>query len=74
VACADRSSLPEVAGDAALRFDPADPGQIAAAIERLLFEPGLSERLAAAGRARAATFTWRRTAELTLAAYRRGGQ
>jgi glycosyltransferase involved in cell wall biosynthesis len=72
VACSDRSSLPEVAGDAALLFDPAEPGQIAAAIERLLFEPGLAERLSAAGRARAATFTWRRTAELTLDAYRRG--
>ena len=72
VACADRSSLPEVAGDAALLFDPAEPEQIAAAIERLLFEPGLAGRLSAAGRARAAGFTWRRAAELTLAAYRRG--
>lgn len=73
VACSDRSSLPEVAGDAALLFDPSRPAQIAAAIERLLHEPELAARLAAAGRARAATFTWRRTAELTLAAYR-GGQ
>jgi glycosyltransferase involved in cell wall biosynthesis len=72
VACSDRSSLPEVAGDAALLFDPAEPAQIAAAIERLLYEPGLAERLSAAGRARAATFTWRRAAELTLDAYRRG--
>ena len=71
VACSDRSSLPEVAGDAALLFDPADAAQIAAAIERLLYEPGLAERLSAAGRAQAATFTWQRTAELTLDAYRR---
>jgi glycosyltransferase involved in cell wall biosynthesis len=71
VACSDRSSLPEVAGDAALLFDPGDPGAIAAAIERLLGDAGLAERLAAAGRARAAGFTWERTAELTLAAYDR---
>jgi glycosyltransferase involved in cell wall biosynthesis len=68
VACSDRSSLPEVAGDAALLFDPADPGAIAAAIERLLADPGdLPQR----GRAQAARFTWRRTAELTLASYER---
>jgi len=68
VACSDRSSLPEVAGDAALLFDPADPGAIAAAIERLLSDPGdLPEK----GRAQAARFTWRRTAELTLASYER---
>ena len=36
VACSDRSSLPEVAGDAALLFDPGDPSAIAAAIESLL--------------------------------------
>jgi glycosyltransferase involved in cell wall biosynthesis len=69
VACSDRSSLPEVAGDAALLFDPADPGAIAAAIERVLADPAEAQRLRAAGRARAATFTWRRTAELTLAGY-----
>jgi glycosyltransferase involved in cell wall biosynthesis len=71
VACADRSSLPEVAGDAALLFDPADPAAIAAAIERLLGDRALAERLAAAGRERAAAFTWERTAQLTLAAYER---
>jgi glycosyltransferase involved in cell wall biosynthesis len=68
VACSDRSSLPEVAGDAALLFDPEDPRSIAAAIERLLAEPG---GLREAGRAQAAKFTWRRTAELTLASYER---
>jgi glycosyltransferase involved in cell wall biosynthesis len=68
VACSDRSSLPEVAGDAALLFDPADPRSIAAAVERLLADPG---DLSARGRAQAARFTWRRTAELTLASYER---
>jgi glycosyltransferase involved in cell wall biosynthesis len=71
VACSDRASLPEVAGDAALLFDPAEPGAIAAAIERLLGDPSEADRLRAAGRARAAQFTWRRSAEQTLASYER---
>ena len=71
VACSDRASLPEVAGDAALLFDPADPGSIAAAIERLLADPAEADRLREAGRARAAEFTWERTARLTLASYER---
>ena len=36
VACSDRSSLPEVAGDAALLFDPAAPEQVTACVRRLL--------------------------------------
>jgi glycosyltransferase involved in cell wall biosynthesis len=71
VACSDRASLPEVAGGAALLFDPAEPAAIAGAIERLLGDPAEAERLRAAGRDRAAQFTWRRTAELTLASYDR---
>jgi glycosyltransferase involved in cell wall biosynthesis len=71
VATSDRSSLPEVAGDAALLFDPEDTGAIRAAIERLLADPGERARLRAAGLARARTFTWERTAELTAAAYER---
>jgi glycosyltransferase involved in cell wall biosynthesis len=71
VACSDRSSLPEVAGDAALLFDPGDPAAIAAAIETLLGDQAEAERLRAAGRARAARFTWRRAGELTLASYER---
>jgi glycosyltransferase involved in cell wall biosynthesis len=71
VACSDRSSLPEVAGDAALLFEPSDVTAIRDAIERLLGDERLRERLRAAGRARAATFTWERTAELTIGAYER---
>ena len=63
VACSNRASLPEVAGDAALLFDPEDAATIAAAIERLLGRPGAA--CARAGRERAAGFTWERTAELT---------
>jgi glycosyltransferase involved in cell wall biosynthesis len=71
VACSDRSSLPEVAGDAALLFDPESVEAIRAALERLLGEDNLRARLRQAGSQRAATFTWRRTAELTAASYGR---
>src|SRR3954469_5908538 len=71
VACSDRASLPEVAGDAALLFDPSDPATIAAALERLVHDPALAERLRVAGREHAAAFTWDRTARLTLASYER---
>ena len=71
VACSDRSSLPEVAGDAALLFDPEAPGAIAVAIGRLLDDMGLVERLRAAGLARARRFSWERTARGTLESYRR---
>jgi glycosyltransferase involved in cell wall biosynthesis len=71
VACSNSSSLPEVAGDAALLFNPHDVPAIAAAIERLLADPDLAARLRAHGRQRAQLFTWRRTARLTLDAYAR---
>jgi glycosyltransferase involved in cell wall biosynthesis len=71
VACSNRSSLPEVAGDAALVFDPEDTEAIRSAMERLLTDTALTERLRKAGRERAALFTWERTAELTVASYRR---
>src|SRR4051812_14017709 len=71
VATSDRGSLAEVAGDAAVLFDPEREEDIAAAVERLLQDGELAERLRAAGPARAATFTWERAAELTVASYRR---
>jgi glycosyltransferase involved in cell wall biosynthesis len=71
VACSNASSLPEVAGGAALLFDPRDPAAIASAIECLLADPAEAERLRALGEARARKFTWERTARLTLASYAR---
>jgi glycosyltransferase involved in cell wall biosynthesis len=71
VACSNASSLPEVAGDAALLFDPHQEPSIADALERLLAEPALREQLSARGLARVREFTWERTARLTLASYRR---
>jgi len=71
VACSNATSLPEVAGSAALFFDPEDTGAIAEAIARLLADRGLREQLATAGREQAARFTWERAAAGTLASYER---
>jgi len=71
VACSGRGALAEVAGDAALRFDPESEPAIATAIEHLLHDGALAERLRAAGRERAAQFSWAATASGTLACYQR---
>ncbi|MGB2696154.1 MAG: glycosyltransferase family 1 protein [Dehalococcoidia bacterium] len=71
VACSKISSLPEVAGPAARYFDPYDVADIAAAIEQLLTDRELAGQLVEAGRVRASSFSWRRTAQQTLASYRR---
>jgi len=69
VACAEAASLPEVAGDAALLFDPLDAEAIAASLGALLGDAGLRSALAARGLSRAASFTWAACARATLAAY-----
>lgn len=71
VACSDRGSLGEVAGSAALLFDPESAFAIAAAIERLLNDRAEADRLGKEGKERAARFTWRATAEATLQSYER---
>jgi glycosyltransferase involved in cell wall biosynthesis len=63
------TSTAEVAGDTALLVDPLDERAIATAIEELLEDRALAERLSAAGRLRAATFTWERTAAAAMAVY-----
>jgi glycosyltransferase involved in cell wall biosynthesis len=59
------ASLPEVAGDAALLVDPNDLDAIAEGLVRLFGDPGLRERLVAAGRERLGTFSWERAAAST---------
>jgi glycosyltransferase involved in cell wall biosynthesis len=71
VASSNRSSLPEVAGDAALLFDPESTQEIAQAMEKLLAGGEEVERLKEAGRARAAAFTWDATARATAESYER---
>jgi glycosyltransferase involved in cell wall biosynthesis len=70
VACSDRSTLPEVAGDAALLFDPEDDAAIHGALVELLGDSELRRRLSAAGFDRAARFTWESTVEATVDSYR----
>jgi glycosyltransferase involved in cell wall biosynthesis len=71
VACSDIAALSEVAGDAAMRFDPHDPSSIAAAIARLIEDRQLASELVERGRERCRMFSWERTAQTTLASYRR---
>jgi len=63
------SSLPEVVGDAAIQVDPFSVQAIAAGISSAL-DPVRSAELREAGRARARTFTWERTARMTLDCYK----
>ena len=64
--CARTSSLPEVAGDGALYFDPFDVEDMADAIERVLVEPDLRSELVKKGRENVKRFSWKKTARETL--------
>jgi glycosyltransferase involved in cell wall biosynthesis len=70
VACSDIPALREVAGEAALYFDPRTPAQIAARLTEIL-DPAVATRLRALGLAQAARFSWAAAAEGTLRSYRR---
>lgn len=65
VVASNRSSLPEVVGDAGVLVDPGSPREMADAVLRLRREPGLREDLVRRGRARAAAFGWERSAHET---------
>ena len=71
VVCSNSSSLPEVAGDAALLVDPLDVPAMAQALGRVLGDLSLRQDLRARSLARAALFSWERTARETLAVYRK---
>jgi glycosyltransferase involved in cell wall biosynthesis len=64
------SSLPEVAGEAAILVDPEDVEQLADALHCVLTTPGLAGQLRAAGLRQAACFPWERTAAATREVYR----
>jgi glycosyltransferase involved in cell wall biosynthesis len=70
VACANTSSLPEVAGDAAVLFDPTQTAAIVDALRQILGDAGLRAGLRQNGLAQAAKFSWRQTALKTLELYR----
>ena len=73
VICSTAASLPEVAGDGALLFDPLSPEAMQEALRAGLLDEPLRARLRAQGRANAAKFTWERTARQTLDVYRQVG-
>jgi glycosyltransferase involved in cell wall biosynthesis len=58
VCAASVSSIPEVVGDAALLFNPRDPADIAAQLDRLLHDATLRQDLVACGRLQAQRFSW----------------
>ena len=64
------TSLPEVAGDAALLIDPIDTGSITRAMNQILDDVDLRAQLIQNGLSRANTFTWQRCAEQTVSCYR----
>lgn len=74
VATSGATSLAEVAGDAALIFDPHDTAAMTAAMRRLLDDRLMRDDLIRKGRQHAATFTWQRTADETIASYARAMQ
>ena len=70
VVAANVTSLPEVVGDAGRLLPPDDPVAWADAVSSIAGNPGLAADLRERGIARAASFTWARTAERTHAIYR----
>jgi glycosyltransferase involved in cell wall biosynthesis len=66
VACSDCSSLPEVAGDAAVMFDPTSEPAIVDALARLILDRSLRNALAQRGLARSRLFSWAKAASATL--------
>jgi glycosyltransferase involved in cell wall biosynthesis len=65
------SSMPEVAGDAAVLVDPSDGAALAGAMRRLHRDEALRESLRRKGPVRAAAFSWDETARMTAGTYRR---
>lgn len=73
VIASNTSTLPEVAGDAALLVPPSKPSVIAEAMLRILRDASLRQDLIAKGRARASHFSWDRAAEHTAAVIEKAG-
>jgi glycosyltransferase involved in cell wall biosynthesis len=69
VVCSNTSSLPELAGDAALLADPSDVDALAATMSQALAGEDLRQEMRQKGMAQAARFSWERTARETLVVY-----
>ena len=71
ILCSQATSLPEVAGPAALYFNPHNVPAIAAAIERIVSDAALRQRLIGNGRVQRERYSWQQTAERVAAVLRR---
>jgi len=71
VLTSNRSSMPEIAGDAGILVSPEDVGEIAHGLEQLLVENALRETCIASGLARARNFRWETTVNETVKVYRK---
>jgi len=71
VICSNASSLPEVAGDAAILVDPMDVEGFTHEMDRVLTSSDLRRNLRGRGLAQAARFSWDRTARETIAVYKK---
>lgn len=71
VVASNNSSIPEVAGDAALLVDAESPTSIACAIERVMSNAALRDALVARGLQRASSFSWQRCARETVEVYQK---
>jgi alpha-1,3-rhamnosyl/mannosyltransferase len=74
VVCSNAGAFPEVCADAALYFDPLDVDSMADALRRVVTDSELRLELVRKGQAREAEFSWRRSAEQTLAVYRQSAR
>jgi len=70
VICSNVASLPEVAGDAGILFDPFEFEDLGAAIDKVVGDCTLRENLIRKGLLRAAQFSWENTAKKTLEVFR----
>jgi alpha-1,3-rhamnosyl/mannosyltransferase len=69
MACSNAGAVPEVCGEAAVMFDPHSVKSIEDAVARILGDAALRRKLTLAGPARAAMFSWKKSAEQTLNVY-----
>jgi glycosyltransferase involved in cell wall biosynthesis len=70
VTCSDRSSLPEIAGDSVLYFNPGKIEDIAEAMGKMFLDTGYREFLSEKGKQQAKKFSWKKTAEQTYELYK----
>ena len=71
VACSNAASLPEVAGEGAMLFDPRSVDEIAGALHRCLRDSAVRELLVQRGRVNVRRYSWERSARTALDVYRR---